>query len=662
MAHIDTITGLDRKHRRHFKKVFNKLNDEFFIRESLLEALQVAPCIIEGPCNSWVFVGVHSEKPDSISLSKLLKFNESMLTLGLKPIQYLAVVDNMIVEEEITFQIDGSLQVNSSFSDYVQIIENKTFIERGEKLIHAALTEFTIDSHSRIKRTFFPESVIPAQCSTRRGKASVDNTAKLLPFFLDYDQELATRLDMVESVDSEEEDQEDISVRLINGVAGSGKTLILINRAALYCKKYPEKKVLLAIHNKPVTEDIKYRFETWLKGKPDNLEIATFHSFALKQYRKSYQRVTPVFGDAHMKEEKKTVLSDKNEAYTQLSLTDEQIWSELEYINDYLIKDKEEYLEFDRQGRGFALQKSQREHIWQLYIDFSAQLSSVKKYLPSLYIKEVALSDKPLEQFDHILLDEAQFFAPSWLQLIKRSLTPGGQLFICADPNQGFLKSRLSWKSVGLNVRGRTKRLNHSYRTTYEIMVAANALLDDLEGNPEDYVKPDYEKMARGHKPQIIYSRNAQDEKKRFLNELAVLVQSGTVALHQIMVLCSPEYNPWALKQDIEKRIGSNKVINYNNSKELADNVGSKIRLLNINSCTGMESGTVFVLGCGQIINQPKNLELSDSEREEVLQESMRKLYVAMTRAGQKLVVFSTEEFPVSVEKHIEITGKVAQV
>ncbi|MDE1329027.1 UvrD-helicase domain-containing protein [Vibrio aestuarianus] len=653
MAYLDTITGLDRKHRRHFKKVFNKLSDEFFIRESLLDELQVAPCIVEGPCNSWVFVGVHPEAPDSEVLSKLLKFNNSMLDLGLRPIQYLAVIDSITAVEESTFQVDSSLP------DYVHLTENKTFIERGEQLINAALTEFTIDSHSRIKLTFFPESAIPAACSTRRGKASVDNTAKLLPFFLDYDQELATRLDMVQSVDAEEEDQEDISVRLINGVAGSGKTLILINRATLYCKKYPEKKVLLAIHNKPVTEDIKYRFKTWLKGKPDNLEITTFHSFALKQYSKSYQRVTPVFGDANMKEEKKAVLSDKNEAYTQLSLTDEQIWSELEYINDYLIKDKEEYLEFDRQGRGFALQKSQREHIWQLYVDFSAQLSSVRKYLPSLYIKEVALSDKPLEQFDHILLDEAQFFAPSWLQLIKRSLTPGGQLFICADPNQGFLKSRLSWKSVGLNVRGRTKRLNHSYRTTYEIMVAANALLDDLEGSPEDYVKPDYEKMARGHKPQIIYSRNAQDEKKRFLNELSVLVQSGTVALHQIMVLCSPEYNPWALKQDIEKRIGSNKVINYNNSKELADNVGSKIRLLNINSCTGMESGTVFVLGCGHIINQPKNLELSYSEREEVLQESMRKLYVAMTRAGQKLVVFSTEEFPASVEKHVAIMGEV---
>ncbi|MGL6117511.1 UvrD-helicase domain-containing protein [Plesiomonas sp.] len=649
MSYIDTITGLDRKYRRHFKKVFNKLNNEFFIRESLLDTLKVAPCIIEGPCNSWVFVGVHPSGPEYVELIKLFNFNSSMMKKGLKPIQYIAVVDN-------------NLQFDSSLPDYVHLIENKTFIECGDQLIQTRLTEFTIEDHVRIKRTFFPESVIPAQCSTRSEKALVDNTAKLLPFFLDYDQELATRLDMVESVDAEEEGREDISVRLINGVAGSGKTLILINRAALYCKKYPEKKVLLAIHNKPVTEDIKHRFDTWLKGKPDNLDILTFHAFALRQYKENYQNVTPVFGNVHIKEEKNIILNDRNEAYTQLSLTDDQIWSELEYINDYLIKDKEEYLEFDRQGRGFALQKNQREHIWKIYLEFSKNLSLVNKYLPSLYIKEVALSDKPIEQFDHILLDEAQFFAPSWLQLIKRSLTPGGQLFICADPNQGFLKSRLSWKSVGLNVRGRTKRLNHSYRTTYEIMVAANALLDGLEGNPEDYVKPDYEKMARGYKPQLIYSRSIPDEKKRFLNELAVLVQSNTVALHQIMVLCSPEYNLWELKQDIENFIGLNTVINYNNPKELALNIGSKIKLLSINSCTGMESGSVFVLGAGHIINQPKNLQLSESEKEEALQESMRKLYVAMTRAGQKLVVFSTEEFPASVEKYIVIMGEVSQI
>ncbi|WP_236689774.1 hypothetical protein [Photobacterium kishitanii] len=325
----------------------------------------------------------------------------------------------------------------------------------------------------------------------------------------------------------------------------------------------------LIIHNNPVVEDIKLKFETWLGGKPQNLEILTFHSFAWQQYKAKFKYVSALFKEPDVEAAKKKILSDNNACYTELSLKDSQIWDELEYINDYLIKDKTEYLEYDRQGRGFALQKSQREHIWQLYEVLVEKLSDPKGYLPNIYIKELALSVKTLPSFDHFMIDEAQFFAPSWLEVIKRSLVPGGSIFMCADPNQGFLKRRLSWKSVGLNVRGRTKRLNHSYRTTYQIMTAANALLDELVVSPEDYVKPDFDKMAQGSKPHIIYSRSPQDENVRFLNELEALVKSQEIPLHQIMVVCSRQYNPWNLKREIESRTGYNTVVNYNDKNDL---------------------------------------------------------------------------------------------
>ncbi|MBF4227350.1 ATP-dependent helicase, partial [Vibrio anguillarum] len=307
----------------------------------------------------------------------------------------------------------------------------------------------------------FPESAIHSQCTTRKSVSRVDNKASLQQFFLDYDQELATRFDMLEQADVSEESQDDFSVRLINGVAGSGKTLILINRAIAFCKKHPDKKALLVIHNKPVTSDIKHKFEEWLGGAPSNLKIETFHQFALNQQKKvaNNWRLTPLFGDKDIEPLRSQILCDTNESYTQLKLTDGQIWSELEYINEYLIKDENEYLEYERQGRGFALQKSQRVHIWKLYEMVVQTMSSPKGYLPSLYIKDLALLEDTsvLEKFDHILVDEAQFFAPSWLQLVKMSLISNGAIFLCADPNQGFLKSRLSWKSVGFNVRGRTK-------------------------------------------------------------------------------------------------------------------------------------------------------------------------------------------------------------
>lgn len=651
MANIDTI-GLERKVRRHFKRVLAKLDETFFIREPLLDNDKIAPIVIEGSARSWVLIGWHAQRPIQKELDKLILFNNELVSVGGDAIKYLAVVEELSEPNSDTDNLPA----------YVELIAQKEFYEFGEILIMNSLTEFSCDNYTIIKKRLFPESVIPAQCTTRRKNEFVDNSAVLQPFFLDYDQELATRFDMIESVDIVEEQQDDFSVRLINGVAGSGKTLILINRAITFCKKFPHKQALLIIHNLPVTEDIKYRFKTWLGDIPENLKINTFHAFALSQKNSLFGKVNPLFNGDKLENKKKEILSVENPNYTELSLTDIQIWSELEYINEYLIKDEAEYLEFERQGRGFALQKSQREHIWQLYLQAMDKLSNPNGYLPSLYIREIALLKSPhesnrLKKYDHIMVDEAQFFAPSWLQVVKNSLAPNGSIFLCADPNQGFLKNRLSWKSVGLNVRGRTKRLNYSYRTTYEIMVAANALLEDLNDSPEDFVKPDLERMARGDKPQIVYSRTHQDEQTRFLNELADFAKSNKVSNHQIMVLCSNQYNTWSLKRNIEAKLGRDTVVNCNDRDDLKTSLGSKIRVMSINSCTGMESGVVFVLGAGGLMNQPKSLGLTESERDVALQESLRKLYVAMTRAGQKLVVFSTENLPDSLKAHVEFSG-----
>ena len=83
-------------------------------------------------------------------------------------------------------------------------------------------------------------------------------------------------------------------------------------------------------------------------------------------------------------------------------------------------------------------------------------------------------------------LDEAQFMAPASLHVIKLALRPGGSMFLCADPRQGFLKNRLSWKRVGLAVAGRTKKLRRSYRTTRALLQAATRMLArQVDEDPE---------------------------------------------------------------------------------------------------------------------------------------------------------------------------------
>ena len=652
MANIDSIQGLERKVRRHFKRVFSELNDQFFIREPLIENLKIAPVIIEGPSNSWLFVGWHQEMLTNDELIKLDNLiSESAPGANFK-INYLLVTDDSIETNE------------NIVPKGVLIAQKNDFYENGHNIIINSLSELSEENNAIIKKHLFPESIIPLQISTRSLEKNIDSLETTQQFFLDYDQELATRMDILESVNKSEEEQEGFSVRLINGVAGSGKTLILINRAIALLKKHPNEKIILLIHNKPIVEDIKLRFNKIFNDIPKNLDIRTFHSFAAMQKKRVSQYVEPLFYDYQISPYRDKIFTDSNENYNYLTLKDDQLWSEIDYINEYMIQDEQAYLEMERQGRGFALQKSQREHIWQVYLKVIDSMSNIDGYLPSLYIKEMALLKDPLDlknlkKYDHILIDEAQFFAPSWLQLVRNSLSSDGSVFLCADPNQGFLKSRLSWKSVGFNVRNRTKKISYSYRTTYEIMAAANSLLKDLNDNTDDFVQPILDKMKHGEKPRVILNPSHQDEHLNFLRELKTAIDTNKFPLQQIMILFDGEYNAKYLKVSIEKEIGDGTVINFNDSKDIKNGIGNKIRLISINSCTGMESGITFVLGAGSLLNKTKNIELTDSEREASLQESYRKLYVAMTRAGQRLVIFSTEMMPENMNEHISISGNL---
>jgi len=645
---VDALPGLNHRVRRKYRKVFEKLSDEFFLRTPAQEEYNVANVIIEGPEQRWLFIGDHPHPPELSEIKSFLSLNETLLSHGSTKINYLAVCTG-----------GESLFSDVTYSDYnVIIVDKQAFWDRGPDFINDYLHQVSDQTHIWLKKHLITESTINPSCTTRRHSVTRDTTARLDNFFLDYDQELATKLDLWGEADSNAL-EESFSVRLINGVAGCGKTLILINRALLYCKKYPEKQVLLLIHNKPVTADIEFKIERYLGGTPDNLRVSTFHKYARSQQAKRTPWLKVLFSNKDKKPFLNDIFKQLSSANSGLNLSAEQIFSEIDYINEFLITDLEHYLSFDRQGRGFPLSKAQREQVWALYNTACERMSSPRTgFLPSLYIRELCSSEShiQLDTYDQILIDEAQFFAPSWLELVKMSIKDSGQLFMCADPNQGFLKSRLSWKSVGLNVRGRTKKLSYSYRTTYEIMVAANALLQSLKQDTEDFIQPDLSKMTRGQKPRLIYTDSSQDEQARFINELQACINNNRVPLNQIIVLCSETVNPWVLKTTIENQIQANSVINCNASQELK-NLGDKIRVVSINACTGMEAGVIFVLGVGSLLDKANNLDLSEEERVTVYEESTRKLYVAMTRAGQKLVLFSTQKLPDKVEELLDVEG-----
>jgi len=328
-------------------------------------------------------------------------------------------------------------------------------------------------------------------------------------------------------------------------------------------------------------------------------------------------------------------------------ITDHMLLSEIDWLKDQLPMSQNEYLTIDRRGRGFGLSIEQRQKMWAAIENYQQMLdeqgaldwSDVPQYLWQ-FIKEESVV---LPQYDFILVDEAQFFAPLWVNLIQKALNPqNSHLFLVADPTQGFLGRKATWKSLGLEARGRSHQLRRSYRTTREIMQFATLLyrLRITEETDEDILAPDLFNMPGGVFPMIIQLSSSQDEVARVANEVAEFLRQGCPRNH-LLILHANGQGVEDLIQVINHRQGMNTAMD---PKETYP--GNYIRVTTLNAGAGLESPIVFLVGLRQLFEEEQSLRLSDDEREEIIRDNTRKIYMAATRAGQRLVITYVGNLP----------------
>ncbi len=81
-------------------------------------------------------------------------------------------------------------------------------------------------------------------------------------------------------------------------------------------------------------------------------------------------------------------------------------------------------------------------------------------------------------RYDHVLVDEAQDFPTSALQLCVRLLVDGSSsLLVVADAAQNIYRNAFTWKAAGINASGRTRVLEVGYRNTREVLEFAHDFL-----------------------------------------------------------------------------------------------------------------------------------------------------------------------------------------
>jgi len=495
-----------------------------------------------------------------------------------------------------------------------------------------------------LREQFTPEVIVPPSFVARAPRDR-NIAAGLGTYLLDYDQEEVLKTDL--DLDAQGERlSRDFGIQVVNGVAGSGKTLILLYRLRLLHALFPSKEFLVLTHNRPLIREMCARFRVLSPEDSGRVRWYTFLGWCRKTWPKHepYETIGAGRRDALLREVQAQYLADS-------SVTEGMFKSELDWVKDWGVTRREDYLNADRRGRGFRLTQNQREQLFGAIVAYQNRLKKHRVMdwgdVPLRLQRWIEEGEVRPPQYDVVLVDEAQFFAPIWFDIVRRLVRPeSGYLFVAADPTQGFLRRGESWKSIaGLEVRGRTHRLYRSYRTTRSILACALTFYRQrLPDDDEELVLPQLEGMEEGEPPRLLRFDSPQDERARIVNEIAQVVERG-VPLRHVLVLSASWQGVEALREALKQRLGAGAAPDPKHTLP-----GDFIRVTTINAGTGLESPIVFVSGIRELFEQEGSLLLDEDERQERIRDNTRKLYMAFTRAGQRLVLTCAGHLPPSLE------------
>lgn len=488
-----------------------------------------------------------------------------------------------------------------------------------------------------LRKKFSPEIQIPENFVARiQEKAERELGPKLTGFLLDLDQEWLAKEDLALSAEAGAAVGER-RLRLVTGVAGSGKTLILLYRAMFQAKLRPDAKILILTHNRPLTGELRDRFLRLCPGS--NVDCRTFYQWCREISGEHWKNIIASWD----REALLTSLVSTNPVLARMPLA--FLGDELDWIRDQGIFRRDDYLAVARIGRKRPLAEEQRAAVFTLLREYQKSLNArqLTDWSGAAFAvwRHVQENTATLPVYDLLFVDEAQFFAPVWFQLVRSSISPErSQLFLAADPTQGFLKRRQSWLASGLDVRGQSTRLLKSYRNTRQILsFAARLYRSRLPDEDEEINLPDAEEMERlpeGESPHLLWIDSPQGERARIANEIVAAIRAGARPEHFLVLHAEDAM----VEQFIETINGvARKGIARNLKKDLTPGNCGLVRVSSLNAATGLESPVVFLCGLDTLLEKECALGLEEDDRQEIVRDNTRRIYMGITRAGCKLVI-----------------------
>ncbi|WP_119390610.1 3'-5' exonuclease [Taklimakanibacter lacteus] len=426
----------------------------------------------------------------------------------------------------------------------------------------------------------------------------------------------------------------------VSGSAGTGKTIVALHRAVHLARANPDARILLTTFSEALAQALRVRLRRLLGDEPrlqERVDVHALGSIGQRLYKAhvgpfeiaSRETIAPLIEAASR--------SQPNNPYTQYFLATE--WEDI--VDAWQIGSWENYRDVARLGRKTRLTEAQRRILWSIFDAVRDTLKSKKLITEAQLFTELAesLSRAPRPVFDFAVTDESQDATPAHLRFL--AALGGGRpdaLFFAGDLGQRIFQQPFSWKSLGVDVRGRSRTLRVNYRTSHQIRSQADLLLAseiaDVDGNAE--TRGDAVSVFNGPPPLMRTFASQAEESSAAGQWIADLAKSG-VSAHEIAVFVRSVAELDRAREAVSKSELPARILD-----EKMESVSGHVSIATMHLAKGLEFRAVAVMACDdEVIPLQERIEAvgDESDLQEVYDTERHLLYVACTRARDYLLV-----------------------
>jgi mRNA-degrading endonuclease RelE of RelBE toxin-antitoxin system len=430
----------------------------------------------------------------------------------------------------------------------------------------------------------------------------------------------------------------------VSGSAGTGKTIVALHRAAHLARTNPDARVLLTTFSDTLAKALQTKLKRLLGNEPrlaERIDVHSLDAIGLRLYTAQVGQAQIVARDVL-----RELINEAASAAGDHKFGPHFLFTEWEQVVDaWQLEDWEAYRDVVRLGRKTRLPEAQRTVLWSVFERVRAELKSRQLITHAALFSTLAavIAEKTTVVFDFTIVDEAQDISVAHLKFFAAL---GGSrpdaLFFAGDLGQRIFQTPFSWKSLGVDIRGRSRTLRVNYRTSHQIRMQADRLLGpvvtDVDGNSED--RSDAVSVFNGPPPTIRTRDDEAEEAKTVGNWIAEKAKASVLP-HEIGVFVRSTAQLDRAQSAVEAAGLAFKVLD-----EHVETTSGHVSISTMHIAKGLEFRAVAVMACDdEVIPLQERIETvgDDADLQEVYDTERHLLYVACTRARDHLLVTGVE-------------------